>query len=61
MDKPEPTEQELKLAKMRLRNLDALDRHCNWDSANPTYEQLQARERWHRIMKEQSDFEAKYF
>jgi hypothetical protein len=53
-------ERENAAAEVRLKSLDDLEPYCNWSSASPTIEELQARERWQWLMDQQSVFETKY-
>lgn len=60
-EKPEPSSEELIFAEQRIRALDALVRHCDWDSCSPDIDAQDARARWHRVMAIQTAFEEKYY
>lgn len=60
-DKPEPTPEEIEQAKYRLSQLDAISKRCDWSNVAPSWKAEQAREKWHRVMDIQSEFEAKYY
>ncbi len=47
-------------AELRLAALDELEPKCNWSSACPSLQELEARKKWKRIMDVQSLFECKY-
>ncbi len=47
-------------AKNRLDKLDHLDRACQWGEMFPDWKALEAREKWTKIMNEQTLFENEY-
>lgn len=56
-----PTQQDLDLAENRMRQLEALEPSCHWDQLIVLKQTtLIARERYQRIMDEQTEFENKY-
>lgn len=55
-----PTDAENQSAKMRLAQIDSLDKLCEWDSACPSIKALSAREHRQKIMGAQTKFEEKY-
>jgi len=62
-DKPEPTQDEIEMAKARLETLDRLSPLCKWELME--YEigigAALARQRWNVIMAMQQEFENKYY
>jgi hypothetical protein len=57
-----PTEEENKLAEMRIKALDNLTNACAWDlfDFQLNHAQQLARERWNQIIDEQTVFENRY-
>lgn len=55
-----PTEAEQEAARQRMAWLDRLDRACQWEDLTPSYQPLEARERWQRVAGEQRDYENTY-
>lgn len=55
-----PSPQEQEAAKARTEALDRLSHACEWGSVTPSVEAQQARERWQRIMAEQTEYENAY-
>ena len=52
-----PTEAEQEAARTRMASLDRLDSACQWSTPTPSYQALEARERWQRLAGVQAEYE----
>jgi len=55
-----PSDEENAAAGARMKQIDTLEPHCKWGLTYANGETRNARERYHRIMAEQSRFEERY-
>jgi hypothetical protein len=55
-----PSDEMIREAEKRLQKLDKIADACDWGNMFPDHRAQLYRDRWHRIMAEQSAFESEY-